>query len=177
MPIARTIAAAALAVGLTAGLAPAALAASHSTAAPAHSASAHHGKKPAKDQVKLDLHADDSCTAGDTLTLKGRLTHRTKKGFKPVADKAVTLSLLDPAGSTVLGEATTNAKGRYTLTYATTMDQAGSNIRFAASFAGDATVKAATSKAITITLEAADDGTDDGTEDGSGGDETGRGEQ
>jgi len=161
MLIARTIAAAALAVGLTAGLAPAALAASHSTAAPAHSASAHQGKKPAKDQVKLDLHAADSCTAGGTLTLKGRLTHRTNKGFKPVAAKAVTLSLLDPAGNTILSEAITDAKGRYTFTYATTMDQAGSNLRFAASFAGDATVKAATSKAITITLEAADDGTKD----------------
>ena len=159
MLIVRTIAAAALAVGLTAGLAPAALAASHSTAAPAHSASAHHGKKPAKNQVKLDLHAADSCTAGDTLTLQGRVTHRTNKGFKPVAGKAVTLSLLDPAGNTILSEAITNAKGRYTLTYATTMDQAGSHLRFAVSFAGDATLQAATSKAITITLEAADDGT------------------
>ena len=86
------------------------------------------------------------------------------------------MSLLDPAGNTVVSEAITNAKGRYTLTYATTMDQAGSNLRFAASFAGDATVKAATSKAITITLEAADDGTQDGNDEG-GDEETGGGEQ
>lgn len=161
MLIARTIAAAALAVSLTAGLAPAALAASNSTAAPAHSASAHHGKKPAKDRVKLDLHAEDSCTAGSILTLKGRLTHRTNKGFKPVANKVVTLSLLGPAGNTILSEATTDAKGRYTFTYATTVDQAGATLRFAASFAGDATVKAATSKVLAITLAAADDGTPD----------------
>ena len=94
-------------------------------------------------------------------TLKGRLTHRTTKGFKPVANKPVTLSLLDPAGDTILSEALTDSKGRYTFTYATTADQAGTSLRLAASFAGAATMKAATSKAITITLQAADDATQD----------------
>jgi len=176
MLIARTIVAAALAVGLTAGLAPAALAGTNSTAPQAQAASAHHAKKPVRDQVKLDLHATDWCTAGDTLTLTGRLTHRTNKGFKPVAGKSVTVSLLDPAGNTILSEAVTNAKGRYALTYVTTVDQAGSALRFAASFAGDASLKAATSKSITRTLEAADDGTQDSSGEG-GCDEIEGGEQ
>jgi hypothetical protein len=182
MRVARTLAAAALAVGLTAGLAPAALATGLSPTAPAHSAptasasshsasahsaSAHKGKKPAKDRAKLDLHAEDSATAGDTLAFTGRLTHRTKRGFKPAEGRVVTVSLLDPAGSSVVGEATTNAKGRYALSYVTTADQAGSSLRFATSFAGDTTVKAATSKAIRVTLDAGDDG----TEDGDGGDD------
>lgn len=169
MRIARMIAAAALTAGLTSGLAPAALAAAPSSAPAAHSAVSHHGKKPAKDGAKLDLHAHGSVDAGDTLTLGGRLTHRTKKGFKPVTGGVVTVSLIDPAGSTVL-TAVTDAKGRYILSYVTTADQTGTRLRFVATSAGDAQVKAATSKAITVKVEAADDGTgdDDGDDDGVG---------
>ncbi|MCW2811541.1 MAG: hypothetical protein JWP61_1999 [Friedmanniella sp.] len=185
MRIVQTLAAAALTVGLTAGLAPAALAAGPSTAT-AHSASAHHSKKPvkakhAKDQIKLDLHADDSATAGDTVALKGRLTQRTKKGFKPVAAQVVTVTLLDPAGATVLGQATTSAKGTYTLSYVTTAGQVGTSLRLSASFAGSATAKAATSRVVTVTLGASEDGTDDGDDNGTGGtgddDGTGGGQQ
>ncbi len=183
MRLVRTIAAAALAVGLTTSLAPVALAAGPSTVAPTHSASAHHSKKPvkakhAKDQVKLDLRTAHSATAGDTLTLTGKLTHRTTKGYKPVVGKAVVLSLVDAAGATVLSEATTTAKGGYTLTFATTADQAGTSARLATTFAGDTSLKAATSKVITVQLEAPDAGDGDGTGDGGGtgdGDGTGGG--
>ena len=169
MRIARTLAAAALAAALTSGLAPAALAAS-SPAPASHSAASHHGKKPAKDKAKLDLHGSGSVVAGDAVALRGRLTHDKGKGYKSAAGQVVTVSLLGTTGSTVLGEATTDAKGRYTLSYTTTADQAGSRLRLKAAFAGDARVKAVASKTITVKVEAPEDGTGD---DGAGDDDAG----
>lgn len=179
MRIARTLAAAALAAALTSGLAPAALAAASSPAPASHSVSSHHGKKPAKDKAKLDLHARGSVEAGDAVALRGRLTHSTGKGYKPAAGLVVVVSLQGSTGSSVVGEATTDAKGRYTLTYTTTADQVGSRLRLKAAFAGDAQVKAVTSKAVTVKVQAPDDGSgdddgdDDGGEHGPGGDHQG----
>jgi len=177
MRIARTLAAAALAAALTSGLAPAALAAAPSPAHASHSVSSHHGKKPAKDKAKLDLHASGSVVAGDAVALRGRLTHSKGKGYKSAAGEVVVVSLQGPSGSSVVGEATTDAKGRYTLTYTTTADQVGSRLRLKAAFAGDATVKAVTSKAVTVKVQApetetgsGDDDGDDAGEHGPGGD-------
>ncbi len=167
MRIARTFAAAALAAALTSGLAPAALA----TASPArasHSASSHHGK-PAKDKVKLDLHTPGSVAAGDAVELRGRLTRNAGKGYKSVSGEVVTVSLQGPASATVVGEATTDAKGRYTLSYTTTADQVGTRLRLVAALAGDGQVRAVTSKAVTLEVEDPEDASgDDDADDDAG---------
>ena len=160
----KTVAAAALTIGLVAG-APAAQATPlGAPAAPtaAHVQHTHHvgsatvTKKAAKARTRIAASAPSTVKAGDDLTITAKLTRKAGKKYKPFAKKKVELVLLDAPGAdtgSVIVTKKTNKKGKVTFVLETTSPEVvGKTFDFLVAFEGGSRAKAAESQVLTVSI-------------------------
>jgi hypothetical protein len=109
--IARALAAAALTLGLTATLAPAAQAVPTTEVA---AATAVRAADAPKAQVTAKA-PKGKVKVGKTIKVTGKLTHKTKNGSAPLPNKNIVLSIGYSENMIILAEATTTKSGTFTL--------------------------------------------------------------
>jgi hypothetical protein len=158
--LAKTVAAAAVTIGLVAG-APAAQAAP--LTAPA--ASAAHGysvgaavatKKAAKAKTRLSASAPSEVKAGDDLTITAKLTRKSGKKYKAYAKKKLLLVLLDaPEAQSggVIATKKTGKKGKVTFLLDTTDPSlAGKTFDFLVAYEGGSKAKRSESDVFSVSI-------------------------